>query len=222
MAKYNNQSTLTLMEQLSQQDIDICCSIYAYQLLTKNTIGLEYYTSDLQKGMTEEEKDRLEADLTRLKELGVIEEEQDDKDILYLLTTAGVNVVREATNLQPNKITTSNQILQKNYYRASKLRPKPHLMERQAFLVDTVITIENHLLKASGGAKIDFKSSFQNHKEHSYEYKYIDQRHLANYYPYLDVLKPQGAFVLEKQNEQVSINSLMVLEDHLMACKNHS
>ena len=211
MAKYNNQSTLALMKQLNQQDIDICCSIYDYQFLTKKLIGFKYYKSDIERDFSSEELKRLKRDLNRLKELGVVEEDKNHSAVLYL-TTAGVNVVREANDLQPNVITTSNQILEKNYYRASKLRPKPHFLKRQGFLNETVILIENHLLKASGGAKIDFKSKHQNHKEHSYEYKYIDQRHLANYYPYLDTLKPHGAFIV---NESM-INSIMVLEDHLV------
>lgn len=207
MAKYNNQPTLELMKQLSEQDIQLCCAIYEYQLLTSDLIGEWYY-------LPSEQKEALDGFLDRLKAIGVIEEDKDNKNCLYL-TTAGVNVVREALALKPNKITTSNKIEEKNYYRASKLRPKPQFLNRQIRLVSLVKAIE-FMFNSQGGKKLGIALNPSHHKDSTFDYKYIDQRHIEKQFPYFSTLKPHGLFLSRnKKSNRLIAQSILIVEGHM-------
>lgn len=207
MAKYNNQATLDLMKQLTDSDKRACCFIYQYQLLTERQI----YDANYNELSYD---DFLEAELERLMAIGLIERDKNNNDYLYL-TTAGVNVVREVLELADNKITTKNQMLERNYYRASKLRPKPQNLHRQAVLNQSVRFIENGL-KQRGGVNIAFKSNLIgiNKDDIQFTYKYIDQRHIDDKAKYLQYLKPHGAFV-GKKDGVINIQSIMVLDSHM-------
>lgn len=207
MAKYNNQPTLDLMKQLTKEDKRACCLIYQYQLLTARQIYDANYSQ-------QSYDDFLDGVLERLIGVGVIERDKNNNDYIYL-TTAGVNVVREVLELADNKITTKNQMLERNYYRASKLRPKPQNLHRQAVLNQSVRFIENGL-KQRGGVNIAFKSNLIgiNKDDIQFTYKYIDQRHLDNGAKYLQHLKPHGAFI-GKKDGIINIQSIIVLDNHM-------
>ena len=207
MAKYNNQPTLELMKQLTDSDKKVCCLIYQYQLLTARQIYDANYSQ-------QSYDDFLDGVLERLIGVGVIERDKNNNDYIYL-TTAGINVVREVLELADNKITTKNQMLERNYYRASKLRPKPQNLHRQAILNQSVRFIENGL-KQRGGVNTAFKSNLIgiDKDDVQFTYKYIDQRHLDNGAKYLQHLKPHGAFI-GKKDGIINIQSIMVLDSHM-------
>lgn len=207
MAKYNNKNTLELMEHLTNLDKKACCLIYQYQSLTERQIYDAVYEE-------EEYEDFSEGVLERLITLGVMERDINHQHYIYL-TTAGINVVREVLELADNVITTSNKMIERHYYRASKLRPKPQNLARQALLNQSVRFIENSL-KHHGGVNIAFKSNLIGIKKEDYKfsYKYIDQRHINDKVKYLQHLKPHGTFI-KKINGQVNIQSIIVLDNHM-------
>lgn len=208
MAKYNNKNTLELMKQLTTLDKKTCCLIYQYQFLTEQQIYDAIFNEE------EEYETFLDGILERLIGLGLLERDKDQSNYIYL-TTTGINVVREVLELADNVITTSNKMIERHYYRASKLRPKPQNLARQALLNQSVRFIENSL-KHHGGVNIAFKSNLIGIKKEDYKfsYKYIDQRHINDKVKYLQHLKPHSAFI-KKVGGEIHIQSIIVLDSHM-------
>lgn len=93
-----------------------------------------------------------------------------------LLTSTGVDVVRELLDLPTNIITSDKKIIKRGYYRASDLRVLPHFMNHQIHLNEFVLK---------------FKERFETEYP-ELPYHYFDEKHMGSY----DLIRPDGMIQL--------------------------
>lgn len=89
-----------------------------------------------------------------------------------LLTSTGVDVVREVLDLPTNIITSDKKIIKRGYYRASDLRVLPHFMNHQIHLNEFVLQFQER-----------FKTEHPELPCH-----YYDEKHMGVY----DIIRPDG------------------------------
>lgn len=161
-----------LTQLLTELDHQALIKLYKMRCLSPSQLHEYCYFSKYQTLSEFNEKV-----ISKLIDLGVIELKlyQNHKSGI-LLTTKGVDVVRELLSLPTNIITTDKKIVKRGYYRAFDLRVLPNFMNHHIHLNEFVLRFEER-----------FKTDFPN-----LPYHYYDEKHLGTY----ELIRPDGLLQL--------------------------
>lgn len=161
-----------LTQILNRQDHEALIQLYRLRCLSPHQLH-EYCYESKYSSLSEFNEKVIE----KLIHLGVVEL------VLYqnhqpaiLLTSIGVDVVRELLDLPTNIITSDKKIIKRGYYRASDLRVLPHFMNHQIHLNEFVLR---------------FKERFETDYP-ELPYHYFDEKHMGTY----DIIRPDGLIQL--------------------------
>lgn len=156
------KSLNSLMNALSQRDLDMLHSIYDFRCLTENQI----YQLHFREAIPFEEKlsrtlckDRIR-EMLELDLIKKVEYLKGD-EFVYFLTPFGIEAIRYFFELPTNVYDANKKVVKRGYYRASELEIYPKNINHQVHLNQFVIDFQSLNLEAN--------------------WRYFDEKHISQY-----------------------------------------